>query len=57
MKDGVVVFYCKDNMLYPIIQTHEDGETIDYFVHELLKPLKVLDEPQCEVYTEGDAIN
>ena len=51
MKDGPVLFYCKDGILYPVALTKEQYETFE-FTLRLLAPIKVLiNKPQ------GKAIN
>ncbi|MEB8649336.1 hypothetical protein P4G96_10565 [Bacillus cereus] len=51
MKDGVVLMYCKDGVLYPVALTNEQNEILQ-FTSQLFSPLKViLDKPQ------GQAIN
>jgi hypothetical protein len=51
MKDGIVIFYCKDSVLYPVALTEEQQQTLE-FVTSLLSPIKVMfDKPQ------GKALN
>ncbi|UTQ79997.1 hypothetical protein BC1_00045 [Bacillus phage BC-1] len=51
MKDGVVLMYCKDGVLYPVALTNEQNEMLQ-FSAQLFQPLKVVfDKPQ------GQAIN
>ncbi|PEB19687.1 hypothetical protein COO08_05085 [Bacillus toyonensis] len=51
MKDGVVLMYCKDGVLYPVALTNEQNEMFQ-FTSRLFSPLKVVfDKPQ------GQAIN
>ncbi|NHN33514.1 hypothetical protein [Paenibacillus agricola] len=51
MKDGIVLFYCKDSVLYPVALTEEQQYTLD-FTASLLSPLTVVfDKPQ------GSAVN
>jgi len=50
MKDGVVLFYCKDGVLYPIALTDEQNSMLQ-FTAKLFEPLKVVNIPQ------GPAIN
>ncbi|EOQ18636.1 hypothetical protein IKC_05137 [Bacillus cereus VD184] len=51
MKNGVVLMYCKDGVLYPVALTKEQNEILQ-FTSQLFSPLKViLDKPQ------GQAIN
>ncbi|MBK5474380.1 hypothetical protein JFU54_28765 [Bacillus sp. TH19] len=51
MKDGVVLMYCKDGVLYPVALTSEQNEMLQ-MSSMLFQPLKVVfDKPQ------GQAIN
>ncbi|WP_180228237.1 hypothetical protein [Bacillus thuringiensis] len=51
MKDGVVLMYCKDGVLYPVALTNEQNEMLQ-MTSMLFQPLKVVfDKPQ------GQAIN
>ncbi|WP_180233155.1 hypothetical protein [Bacillus thuringiensis] len=51
MKDGVVLMYCKDGVLYPVALTNEQNEMLQ-MSSMLFQPLKVFfDKPQ------GQAIN
>jgi len=51
MKDGVVLMYCKDGVLYPVALTNEQNEMLQLSA-QLFQPLKVVfDKPQ------GQAIN
>lgn len=50
MKDGVVLFYCKDGVLYPVVLTDEQNSMLQ-FTAKLFEPLKVVNIPQ------GPAIN
>ncbi|WP_198174703.1 hypothetical protein [Bacillus tropicus] len=51
MKDGVVLMYCKDGVLYPVALTNEQNEMLQ-FSSMLFQSLKVVfDRPQ------GKAIN
>lgn len=51
MKDGVVLMYCKDGVLYPVALTNEQNEMLQ-FSSMMFQPLKVVfDKPQ------GQAIN
>lgn len=51
MKDGVILMYCKDGVLYPIALTNEQNEMLQ-MSSMLFQPLKVVfDKPQ------GQAIN
>lgn len=51
MKDGVVLMYCKDGVLYPVALTNEQNEMLQ-FSSMMFQPLKVVfDKPQ------GRAIN
>ncbi|MGX5629062.1 hypothetical protein [Bacillus thuringiensis] len=51
MKDGVVLMYCKDRVLYPVALTNGQNEMLQ-FSAQLFEPLKVVfDKPQ------GQAIN
>lgn len=46
MKDGVVLFYCKDNTIYPVAFTEEQNELLQ-MTSSLFSPLKVIiDKPQ-----------
>lgn len=49
MKDGVVLFYCKDETLYPIGLTEEQHELLQ-ITARLFAPLKVaFERPQGKV--------
>ncbi len=51
MKDGIVIMYQEDGVIYPVALNKKQMETLD-FVANLLSPLKVVkDKPQ------GAAIN
>jgi hypothetical protein len=51
LKDGIVLFYCKDGVLYPVALTEEQQWTLE-MTAKLLSPIKVVfDKPQ------GQAIN
>lgn len=51
MKDGVVLMYCKDGVLYPVALTSEQNEMLQ-LSSMIFQPLKVVfDKPQ------GQAIN
>ncbi|PEW60465.1 hypothetical protein CN448_30850 [Bacillus cereus] len=51
MKDGVILMYCKDGVLYPVVLTSEQNEMLQ-FSSMMFQPLKVVfDKPQ------GQAIN
>jgi hypothetical protein len=51
MKDGVVLMYMKDGILYPVALTEDQNFTLQ-FTARLFNPLKVVfDEPQ------GKAVN
>ncbi|MDY7965422.1 hypothetical protein [Bacillus thuringiensis] len=51
MKDGVVLMYCKDGVLYPVALTNEQYEMLQ-MSSMLFQPLKVVfDKPQ------GQAVN
>ncbi|WP_338842101.1 hypothetical protein [Paenibacillus glucanolyticus] len=50
MKDGVVLFYCKDGILYPVALTEEQNSMLQ-FTAKLFEPLQVVNIPQ------GPAIN
>ncbi|EJS63459.1 hypothetical protein [Bacillus cereus] len=51
MKDGVVLMYCKDAVLYPVALTSEQNEMLQ-LSSMIFQPLKVVfDKPQ------GQAIN
>lgn len=51
MKDGVILMYCKDGVLYPVALTNEQNEMLQ-FSSMMFQPLKVVfDKPQ------GQAIN
>lgn len=51
VKDGVVLMYMKDGVLYPVALTNEQNDMLQ-FTAELFSPLKVaMDKPQ------GKAIN
>ncbi|MDA2525869.1 hypothetical protein PDQ24_28970 [Bacillus cereus] len=51
MKDGVVLMYCKDGVLYPVALTNEQNEMLQMSAM-LFQPLKVVfDKPQ------GQAVN
>ncbi|HDR7711231.1 TPA: hypothetical protein QCX89_003238 [Bacillus cereus] len=51
MKDGVVLMYCKDGVLYPVALTNEQNEMLQ-LSSMLFQPLKVIfGKPQ------GQAIN
>lgn len=51
MKDGVVLMYMKEGVLYPVVLTEEQNETLQ-FTAQLFSPLRVVtDRPQ------GQAIN
>lgn len=46
MKDGVVLMYCKDGVLYPVALTNEQNEMLQ-MSSMLFQPLKVVfDKPQ-----------
>ncbi|PEA85660.1 hypothetical protein [Bacillus thuringiensis] len=51
MKDGVVLMYCKDGVLYPVALTNEQNEMLQLssMLFQLLKV--IFDKPQ------GQAIN
>ncbi|HDR4908328.1 hypothetical protein PDN50_28210 [Bacillus cereus] len=49
MKDGVVLMYCKDGVLYPVALTNEQSEMLQ-MSSMLFQPLKVVfDKPQGQV--------
>ncbi|MBK5492228.1 hypothetical protein [Bacillus sp. TH13] len=51
MKDGVILMYCKDGVLYPVALTNEQYEMLQ-MSSMLFQPLKVVfDKPQ------GQAVN
>ncbi len=51
MKDGIVLFYCKDDILYPVALTAEQQQILE-MTSSLFSPLKVVqDRPQ------GKAVN
>lgn len=51
MKDQPVLFYCKDDVLYPVALTEEQCQMFEMTIR-LFSPLKVMmDKPQ------GNAIN
>ncbi|MDA1553037.1 hypothetical protein [Bacillus cereus group sp. TH243-3LC] len=51
MKDGVVLMYCKDGVLYPVALTNDQNEMLQ-LSSMMFQPLKVVfDKPQ------GQAIN
>ncbi|MGG0209566.1 hypothetical protein [Bacillus mycoides] len=51
MKDGVVLMYCKDGVLYPVALTSDQNEMLQ-LSSMIFQPLKVVfDKPQ------GQAIN
>ncbi|MEB9422715.1 hypothetical protein P4I85_15095 [Bacillus cereus] len=51
MKDGVILMYCKDGVLYPVALTNEQNEMLQMSAM-MFQPLKVVfDKPQ------GQAIN
>ena len=51
MKDGVVLMYCKDGVLYPVALTEEQNNMLQ-ITASLFSPLKVVkDKPQ------GQAVN
>jgi len=51
MKDGVVLMYCKDGVLFPVSLTEEQNNMLQ-MTATLLSPLKVIsDRPQ------GTAVN
>lgn len=58
MKDGVALFYIKDDTVYPVILSTEQNETLQFLVNVITggKPLKVLDKPMGEAYNLVDDI-
>lgn len=50
MKDGMVIFYCKDDVIYPVALSVEQQQTLEIMEH-LMSPLKIVNKPQ------GPAIN
>lgn len=50
MKDGIVIFYCKDDVIYPVSLSVEQQQTLEIIEH-LLSPIRYVDKPQ------GPAIN
>lgn len=50
MKDGVVLFYCKDGVLYPVALTEEQNSMLQ-LTAKIFEPLQVVNIPQ------GPAIN
>lgn len=50
MKDGLVLFYCKDDVIYPIALSEEQQVTLEFMGH-LFAPIKVINIPQ------GPAVN
>lgn len=49
MKDGIVLMYCKDNILYPVALTLEQDAMIQMIVPATLGTVKVIDAPQGSV--------
>ncbi|AFQ20043.1 hypothetical protein P9149_01950 [Bacillus thuringiensis] len=51
MKDGVILMYCKDGVLYPVALTNDQNEMLQ-LSSMMFQPLKVVfDKPQ------GQAVN
>lgn len=52
MKDGVALFYIKDNKVYPVALSTEQNETLQFLTSVITggKALKVIDKPMGEAY-------
>lgn len=47
MKDGLVLFYMKDDILYPVMMTKEQVDTFEMIQMLLPQPIRVaFDKPQ-----------
>lgn len=50
MEDGLVLFYIKDEILYPVVLTKEQKEVFEMFQHLVPQPIRVMfKHPQGEV--------
>lgn len=50
MKDGLVLFYMKDDTLYPVIFTQEQVDTFEIIQGLIPQPIRVVwDKPQGKV--------
>lgn len=45
MKDGVVLFYCKEDTLYPVALNESEYNMLQMMV-KAFEPLKIIDKPQ-----------
>jgi hypothetical protein len=56
MKDGLVLFYCKDGVIfiYPIALNEDQQQTLEFMSH-LFAPIKIINKPQGPaIYLRGD---
>lgn len=58
MKDGLILFYIKDNTVYPVVLSKEQDEMLQMLGNVITggEPLKVLDKPLGTAYNLSDAI-
>jgi len=53
MKDGLVLFYVKNDTLYPVIMSKEQQEFWEIMQNIIPQPIQVLDKPQGKIELLG----
>ena len=54
IKDGFILFYCKDGKVHSVIMTKDQLQTLQDFIPTIMgREIQIVDEPFGELYDKG----